>query len=248
MEEELVVLLPRLRRFARTLCRDADTADDLVQAACERALNAAASLRSQEGDHLAALALQDQALALLEPSGGAWASVLNNRAAALDALGRYAEASAAYEQVLAEEQRIYGPLHARVAVTLGNLGLVTMWIHDLTGFRLQSTGFSLYSMGGLIVVYLFFQFPLMLLVIAPSIEGLRREWQEAAQNLGATPRQYWRRVAFPILTPSILGAGILLFGNAFGAQATSRPPLVCGSVISLRCHSGASAASCTASP
>ncbi|MCY1062039.1 serine/threonine-protein kinase [Nannocystis sp. SCPEA4] len=89
-----------------------------------QALNAAASLRSQEGDHLAALALQDQALALLEPSGGAWASVLNNRAAALDALGRYAEASAAYEQVLAEEQRIYGPLHARVAATLGNLGLV----------------------------------------------------------------------------------------------------------------------------
>jgi putative spermidine/putrescine transport system permease protein len=113
------------------------------------------------------------------------------------------------------------PLALAFVFTLGNLGLVTMWIHDLTGFRLQSTGFSLYSMGGLIVVYLFFQFPLMLLVIAPSIEGLRREWQEAAQNLGATPRQYWRRVAFPILTPSILGAGILLFGNAFGAQATA---------------------------
>ncbi|MBZ5712624.1 serine/threonine-protein kinase [Nannocystis pusilla] len=89
-----------------------------------QALNAAASLRSQEGDHLAALALQDQALALLEPSGGAWTSVLNNRAATLDALGRYAEASAAYEQVLVEEQRIYGPLHSWVAVTLGNLGLV----------------------------------------------------------------------------------------------------------------------------
>ena len=87
--------------------------------------------------------------------------------------------------------------------------------------RIQSTGFSLYSMTGLIIVYLFFQFPLMLLVIAPSIEGLRREWQEAAENLGATPRQYWRRVAFPILTPSILGAAILLFGNAFGAQATA---------------------------
>ena len=105
--------------------------------------------------------------------------------------------------------------------TLGNLGLVTKLIYDLTGFRLQSTGFSLYSMTGLIIVYLFFQFPLMLLVIAPSIEGLRREWQEAAENLGATPRQYWRRVAFPILTPSILGASILLFGNAFGAQATA---------------------------
>lgn len=43
MEEELVALLPRLRRFARTLCHDADMADDLVQAACERALKAADS-------------------------------------------------------------------------------------------------------------------------------------------------------------------------------------------------------------
>src|SRR3954451_17040303 len=38
MEEELVALLPRLRRFARALCRDSTEADDLVQAACERAL------------------------------------------------------------------------------------------------------------------------------------------------------------------------------------------------------------------
>ena len=113
------------------------------------------------------------------------------------------------------------PLALAFVFTLGNLGLVTKWIFELTGFRLQSTGFSLYSMTGLIIVYLFFQFPLMLLVIAPSIEGLRKEWREAAENLGATPRQYWWRVAFPILTPSILGATILLFGNAFGAQATA---------------------------
>jgi putative spermidine/putrescine transport system permease protein len=59
------------------------------------------------------------------------------------------------------------------------------------------------------------------LVIAPSIDGLRREWREAAENLGATPAQFWRKIALPILTPSILGAGILLFGNAFGAQATA---------------------------
>ena len=112
------------------------------------------------------------------------------------------------------------PLALAFVFTLGNLGLVTKFIFDLTGFRLQSTGFSLYSMAGIIIVYLYFQFPLMVLVIAPAIEGLRKEWREAAENLGATPRTYWRRVALPILTPSLLGAGILLFGNAFGAQAT----------------------------
>jgi RNA polymerase sigma-70 factor (ECF subfamily) len=38
--EELVALLPRLRRFARSLCGDQALADDLVQGACERALKA----------------------------------------------------------------------------------------------------------------------------------------------------------------------------------------------------------------
>ncbi len=113
------------------------------------------------------------------------------------------------------------PLALAFIFTLGNLGLVTKIIQDLFGFRIQETGFTLYSMAGLSIVYLYFQFPLMVLVIAPAIEGLRKEWREAAENLGATPAQYWRKVALPILTPSILGAGILLFGNAFGAQATA---------------------------
>jgi putative spermidine/putrescine transport system permease protein len=113
------------------------------------------------------------------------------------------------------------PLALAFIFTLGNLGLVTKLIRDLFGVDIRDTGFSLYSMAGLVIVYLYFQFPLMVLVIAPAIEGLRREWQEAAENLGATPRQYWLKIALPILTPSILGAGILLFGNAFGAQATA---------------------------
>jgi putative spermidine/putrescine transport system permease protein len=113
------------------------------------------------------------------------------------------------------------PLALAFVFTLGNLGLVTVLIQDLTGFRIQETGFTLYSILGLSLVYLYFQFPLMVLVIAPAIYGLRQEWREAAENLGASPRQYWRKVALPILMPSILGAGILLFGNAFGAQATA---------------------------
>ena len=61
----------------------------------------------------------------------------------------------------------------------------------------------------------------MILVIAPAIDGLRREWREAAANLGATPRQFWRYVGLPVLTPSLLGAMVLLFGNSFAAYATA---------------------------
>ena len=62
---------------------------------------------------------------------------------------------------------------------------------------------------------------LMVLVILPAIDGLKREWREAAENLGATSVQYWRNIALPVLMPSILGTMILLFGNAFGAHATA---------------------------
>jgi putative spermidine/putrescine transport system permease protein len=61
----------------------------------------------------------------------------------------------------------------------------------------------------------------MILVIAPAIDGLKREWREAALNLGASPFQYWRHIGFPVLLPSLLGATILLFGNAFAAYATA---------------------------
>ena len=89
------------------------------------------------------------------------------------------------------------------------------------GINIYANGFTIYSKLGLEIVYLYFQFPLMVLIIAPAIDGLKPEWREAAENMGATRAQYWRRVALPILTPTLLGTMILLFGNAFGAQATA---------------------------
>ena len=61
----------------------------------------------------------------------------------------------------------------------------------------------------------------MVLVVTPAIDGIKREWSEAAEILGASRIQYWRMVALPILWPSILGASLLLFANAFGAIATA---------------------------
>jgi putative spermidine/putrescine transport system permease protein len=113
------------------------------------------------------------------------------------------------------------PLALAFIFTLGQLGLVTVWLRQTFGINIYQQGFSLYTQTGLELVYLYFQLPLMILIIAPAIDGLKREWREAAENLGATSRQYWRHVALPILMPTLLGTGILLFGNAFGAQATA---------------------------
>ncbi len=112
------------------------------------------------------------------------------------------------------------PLALAFTFTLGQLGMVTVILKNL-GIDIWASGFNLYSKLGLELVYLFFQFPLMVLIMAPAIDGLRPEWREAAENMGATRRQYWRRVALPILTPTLLGSMILLFGNSFGAQATA---------------------------
>ncbi|HEU0234898.1 MAG TPA: ABC transporter permease subunit [Candidatus Limnocylindrales bacterium] len=112
------------------------------------------------------------------------------------------------------------PLALAFTFTLGQLGFLTVLLADL-GFDLRATGFRLTSKLGVELVYMYFQFPLMVLIIAPALEGLRKEWREAAENMGASAFQYWRYVALPILTPSILGTMILLFGNSFGAQATA---------------------------
>jgi len=113
------------------------------------------------------------------------------------------------------------PLAFAFVFTIGRVGLVTVFLKDVLGVNVYAAGFSIYSKIGLEIVYLYFQLPLMVLIIAPAIDGLRREWREAAENMGATPSQYWRLVALPILMPSFLGSAILLFANAFGAQATA---------------------------
>ncbi len=113
------------------------------------------------------------------------------------------------------------PLAFAFIATLGRRGFVTLLLKDNLNIDLYQAGFDLYTFWGLTAIYMFFQFPLMVLVMVPALDGLKREWREAAENLGASYFQYWTRVAMPILLPSILGSMILLFGNAFGAYATA---------------------------
>ena len=112
------------------------------------------------------------------------------------------------------------PLASAFISILGRTGFVTVLLKGL-GVDLYNQGFSLYSFIGLSLCYTYFQFPLMVLIMVPAIEGLRRDWREAAENLGASSWQYWRYIGLPILLPSVLATMILLFGNSFGAYATA---------------------------
>jgi putative spermidine/putrescine transport system permease protein len=120
------------------------------------------------------------------------------------------------------------PLAFAFVASIGSAGLLTSLLAKI-GIDLYGTGFSLLSFAGLVIVYLYFQIPLMLIIMTPAVEGLRRSWREAADGLGASTFQYWARVGIPLLTPAFIGGVVLLFANAFAAYATAQV-LTSGSV------------------
>ena len=113
------------------------------------------------------------------------------------------------------------PLAFAFVSTLGRMGLVTLLLDRGFGFNLYQHGFNLVTFWGLTITYLYFQIPLMTLVVAPALDGMKKEWGEAAESLGATRFQFWTLIGLPILGPSLIGAMLLLFANAFGAIATA---------------------------
>lgn len=102
---------------------------------------------------------------------------------------------------------------------LGAQGLMTKAVGKFyPGF---TEVFSLTDFWGVALVYLYFQIPLMTVLMLPAMAGLKKEWLDAAASLGATRTQYLKDIALPVLWPSILGSILLLFANAFAAYATA---------------------------
>lgn len=111
------------------------------------------------------------------------------------------------------------PLAFAFIVILGSTGIITLLFKEI-GISLYPN-FRIYSISGLTIAYLYFQLPLMILLIIPSLYGLKPEWREAALNLGASTFRYWLEIALPILFPALLSGFLLLFANSFGAYATA---------------------------
>ena len=112
------------------------------------------------------------------------------------------------------------PLAFLFIASFGSTALVTGWLGDI-GLNIYTMGFSLYTLSGVALVYMYFQIPLMVLIILPALEGLRPAWREAAENMGARSWQYWRYVGGPVLLPSFVSCLMLLFGSALAAYATA---------------------------
>jgi putative spermidine/putrescine transport system permease protein len=96
------------------------------------------------------------------------------------------------------------------------------FLREWFGFNIYSHGFNLLSFLGLTLTYMYFQIPLMVLIMTPALDGLKKEWKRSRLDPRRhEPGQYWRMVVLPILWPSLLGTTLLLFANAFGAIATA---------------------------
>ena len=111
------------------------------------------------------------------------------------------------------------PLAFLFISTLSSTGLVTVWLQSL-GVALTQRW--LYSFTGVAIVYMYFQIPLMVLLVTPALNGLRPAWREASENLGAKSWQFWRHIGVPVLAPTVLGCTLLLFGFGLSAYATAQ--------------------------
>jgi putative spermidine/putrescine transport system permease protein len=114
------------------------------------------------------------------------------------------------------------PLAFAFIATLGRApgGVLTVLLNHIS-IDLYSHGFNIASLFGVGLAYVYFQVPMMVILITPALEGLRPQWREAAENLGASRLEYLRHVALPVLAPALIGSLLILFGNAFSAYATA---------------------------
>lgn len=105
--------------------------------------------------------------------------------------------------------------------TIGLQGVVTVWLRDVWGIDIFADGAWIYGLPGLVLPYIYFQVPLMVITFLPALTALKAHWLEATLTLGGTRGAFWRRVAMPVLAPSFLASFLLLFANGFSSYATA---------------------------
>lgn len=112
------------------------------------------------------------------------------------------------------------PLAFAFIAMIGAQGLVTGWVADVSGFELNKA-IPIQSFGALVLAYLYFQIPMMTILMLPAVQGLRREWIEGAESLGASSFRRLADIVLPVLAPSLAGSLILLFANSFSGYAAA---------------------------
>lgn len=111
------------------------------------------------------------------------------------------------------------PLAFAYIIMFGNVGVMTM-IGSNYGIEFLAN-FPLYSIFGLLLIYVYFQIPLSTLLLIPAFDAIRKEWKESNALLGGTNFTFWTKIGVSILMPSILSTFSVLFANALAAYASA---------------------------
>ena len=105
--------------------------------------------------------------------------------------------------------------------TIGIQGVVTLLLRDTFGIDIFAGGVWLYELPGLVLPYIYFQIPLMVITFMPALSALKPQWAEANLTLGGTRASFWARIGVPVLAPAFIASLLLLFANAFSSYATA---------------------------
>ena len=113
------------------------------------------------------------------------------------------------------------PLAFSFIAAFGQEGLVTKILLNVFHWDIYGGAFDIYNFWGILLVYCFFQAPLMVIIFIPAVENLKVEWQEANETLGGSRIAYLRFVVIPVLAPAFISSCLLLFASGFSAYATA---------------------------
>jgi putative spermidine/putrescine transport system permease protein len=105
-----------------------------------------------------------------------------------------------------------------VILVFGNTGVVPITIEQATGSRALQIA---YTFAGLLLGYLYFQIPRVVLVVRGAVAGISDDAVDAARTLGASTWRIYREVVLPTLRPAVVNAASLALATAFGAFGTA---------------------------
>ena len=106
-----------------------------------------------------------------------------------------------------------------------NAGVLNKFLMQI--FNLPKAPFNIYTVGGIVWVLTCFYYPYAFITISRAMEKMDPSLEEASKISGASPIKTLMTITIPMMTPSIIAAGLLVFvasASAFGIPSIIGAP------------------------
>lgn len=106
-----------------------------------------------------------------------------------------------------------------------NAGVLNKFLMQM--FNLPKAPFNIYTVGGIVWVLTCFYYPYAFITISRAMEKMDPSLEEASKISGASPIKTLMTITIPMMTPSIIAAGLLVFvasASAFGIPSIIGAP------------------------